>query len=1262
MFIVFKTSYASTFVGGSIHYKSLGGLVYQIELKLVRDCRAIGYQSNQTITVYNDSFSINRTIKRDRIEVFKEDTCKSGCTNLNQTSGFGLEYQFFLDTIDFSQSPYNRFGSSNYPLVYFGFSQCCRNSASILTYSGGNFFVNSMLNLSYLKSQNETIASTNPYKNFPIYLNLGNTFNYSLATKKPSNIDSVSYELDRPMTASNAYATYSGSYPLSVYCVKPNITSCNPNPNLSLAIGFYFDESTGNLIFTPTGGGELGAFVFKTNYYKKVNNQTVLVGFDKYDISYIVYNNTANNMPYCKNNKEIVLKARDTFCQEFKIEDAKTSTQSTNDSNYIKIHSYPKIGTLSLLDSNARLKTLRYCWRATDQDYFDKKTDGFVFSAIEKRCDLFSNPTITKSVKVSVTAPDSVFLLKVNTFFDRNKNGAKDIDEKWIATDFFIKSSNDFNLYKTNTDGRLKLSFFKGNYTIGIPQTGLFYPTNSDFAFYGDFDSIVNVELGVYYRTGVTARLFDDANSNCTYDAGEKWLDNVAFNDSVTKKVFLTNNSGQLMFLMDSGFYNLKPRDDYYLYKCQIPVGQIVKDSIIDLGYIPVVKNNNFNDLRVHVRSKNYQKNNSKAIHDIVVVNRGNKSYTNLNVRLTHDFKFYNFSSTTAHSVQNGFIDFTLPAINANEFRVIEFSHFLMKDTVYKGGTICYKAEIQSFDNDLNNNSYSLCEKVYDTSFFPTEKTILSNPIITQLNTKITYKIQFNTFVNGDKLVLITDTLDKELFDVNSFQLIENPQQLQIQLIDNVIHAQFRSNSMSNQSLLSFVFSVNVKKEIKDVFKITNQAQALVNNDKTITTNLIETQTHSVIKVTGFNKSAICKSESFDLLFDRTYLPEVNNRYKIFLSDSNGNFDNETLLLDTSLSYVYKTIRLSLPSQYNTGKFRIRMEGTQPPVSSFETENTSELNVNPLPNVQLNSSIKKGFVCQNDSVELVAYKGFMNYQFYQDQAQLSGLTANNQCRFLPYRSGQLRVFVSDSNDCQNWSNTISLNWIKNPDLKVIINPENICLGQAVTLSLNGSNKYYVSYKSQFDTTNSSVYQINGLIDTTDVYITGEDSLGCFSKLMLPIVVHPLPSKPIINGIGKELYSSYISNNQWYFEDTKIEGATQSSYNPNKEGFYYVVHQDNNGCESKSDGFLFQFVNLYCVSSDKQLQLYPNPANNEVILKHTYNGEVKIEIIDFKGKLIGEQLSNQAIVKFDLSDLNSGNYLVKCSSNEGIEWIKLSVVK
>jgi hypothetical protein len=1262
LFCVFKTSNASYIVGGSIQYKPLGGLLYQIELKLVRDCRSIGMQSNQTITVYNDSFSINRTVKRDRIEVFKEDTCKSGCSNLNQSSGMGFENQYFLDTIDFSQSPYNRFGTSNYPLVYFGFSQCCRNNASILTYSGGNFFVNSMLNLSFLKSQNETITSTNPYKNFPIYLNLANTFNYSLATKKPSNIDSISYELDRPMTASNSYATYTGSYPLSVYCVKPNITSCNPNPNLSLAVGFYFDESTGNLIFTPTYGGELGAFVFKTNYYKKVNNQMVLVGFDKYDITYMIIINTANNMPYCKNNKDIVLKARDSFCQEFKIEDAKTSTQSSNDSNYIQIHSYPKVGTLSLLDSNARLKTLRYCWRATDQDYIDKKTDGFVFSAIEKRCDLFSNPTITKSVKVSVTAPDSVFLLKVNTFFDRNKNGAKDIDEKWIHTDFFVKNSNDFNLYKTNTDGRLKLSFFKGNYTIGIPQTGLYYPTNSDFTFYGDFDSVVNVELGVYYRTGVTARLFDDANLNCTYDVGEKWLDNVAFNDSITKNVFLTNNSGQLTFLMDSGSFNLKPRDDYYLYKCQIPVGQLIKDSIIDLGNIPVVKNNDFNDLRVHIRSKNYQKNNSKAIHDIVIVNKGNKSYTNLNVRLTHDFKFYNFSSTTAHTVQNGFIDFTLPAINANEFRVIEFSHFLMKDTVYKDGTVCFKAEIQSFDDDLNNNTYSLCEKIYDSGVFPTEKTILSNPVITQLNTKVTYKIQFNGFVNGDKLVLITDTLDKDVFDINSFQLIENPQLLQIQLIDNVVHAQFRSGSLSSQSLLGFVYSVNVKKEIKDVFKITNQAQALVNNHKQILTNLKETQTHSVIKVTGFNKSTICKSEPIDLIFDRTYLPDVNNRYKFYISDSNGDFDNETLLLDTALSYIYKTIRLSLPSQYNNGKFRIRMEGTNPKVSSFESENTSELTVNPLPNVQLTSSFTNGYVCQNDSVKLVADNGFLNYQFYQDQAQLSGIVTNNQWRFLPYRSGQLKVFVTDSNACKNWSNAISLNWINNPDLKVIVNPENVCLGQAVSLDLYGAYKYLINYNTQSDSTILSFYQINGLSDTTVIYVKGVDSLGCFSEIALPVIIHPLPAKPIINGIGKVLYSSYINNNQWYFEDTKIEGATQSSYNPTQEGFYYVVHQDINGCESKSDGFLFQFVNLNSISSDKQLQLYPNPATNEVVLRHPYNGEVKIEIIDFNGKLVREQLSNQAMVKLDLSDLNSSNYLVKCSSINRIEWIKLSVVR
>ena len=70
-FSVFITSNASYFVGGSIKYKPLGGLVYQLELKLVRDCRSIGLQSNQTITVYNDSFSVDRTVKRDRIEVFK---------------------------------------------------------------------------------------------------------------------------------------------------------------------------------------------------------------------------------------------------------------------------------------------------------------------------------------------------------------------------------------------------------------------------------------------------------------------------------------------------------------------------------------------------------------------------------------------------------------------------------------------------------------------------------------------------------------------------------------------------------------------------------------------------------------------------------------------------------------------------------------------------------------------------------------------------------------------------------------------------------------------------------------------------------------------------------------------------------------------------------------------------------------------------------------------------------------------------------------
>jgi hypothetical protein len=303
-----------------------------------------------------------------------------------------------------------------------------------------------------------------------------------------------------------------------------------------------------------------------------------------------------------------------------------------------------------------------------------------------------------------------------------------------------------------------------------------------------------------------------------------------------------------------------------------------------------------------------------------------------------------------------------------------------------------------------------------------------------------------------------------------------------------------------------------------------------------------------------------------------------------------------------------------------------------------------------------------GNVCQDDSVYIEANQGFVNYQFYQDQAQLSGLEIDHKWRFLPYRSGQLRVFVTDSNACQNWSNAINLNWINNPELKVIINPEKVCLGQTVSLDLNGAYKYYINYNGQFDSTNSSFYQINGLSNTTDVNLKGVDSLGCFSEFTLPIVIYPLPAKPVINGIGKVLYSSYNNNNQWYFESQKIEAATQSSYNPTQEGFYYVVHQDNNGCESKSDGFLFQFVNLNSINTNKLIQLYPNPATNEVLMKHPYKEEVKIEIIDFNGKLLSEKLSTQATVTLNVSDLNSGYYLVKCTSSKGVEWIKLSVVR
>jgi hypothetical protein len=80
--------------------------------------------------------------------------------------------------------------------------------------------------------------------------------------------------------------------------------------------------------------------------------------------------------------------------------------------------------------------------------------------------------------------------------------------------------------------------------------------------------------------------------------------------------------------------------------------------------------------------------------------------------------------------------------------------------------------------------------------------------------------------------------------------------------------------------------------------------------------------------------------------------------------------------------------------------------------------------------------------------------------------------------------------------------------------------------------------------------------------------------GNVYKLTLSVL--PSPPTPTITQNGLTLTSSSPTNNQWYYNDEPIPGATGQTYQCTQRGWYMVVVSNTNGCSSYAE-ILIEFI-------------------------------------------------------------------------------------
>jgi len=123
--------------------------------------------------------------------------------------------------------------------------------------------------------------------------------------------------------------------------------------------------------------------------------------------------------------------------------------------------------------------------------------------------------------------------------------------------------------------------------------------------------------------------------------------------------------------------------------------------------------------------------------------------------------------------------------------------------------------------------------------------------------------------------------------------------------------------------------------------------------------------------------------------------------------------------------------------------------------------------------------------------------------------------------------------------------------------------------------------------------------------------------------------------------------------------TQISGETSNVFTPLNDGYYAVIISNSN-CSDTSNCFFVDDVGINELK-DLNINIYPNPVNNQLTVLLNDKVSFNVKLIDANGKIIYSKFNNYNQLIINLSDYKPGVYFIKVSSNNGVRTEKIIIL-